>query len=122
MNYQPGAGFPIRGALLAVIIAFYVVLIAFFIWCYVRIIRRAGYSGWWILMSLVPIGNLIMLAFFAFKEWPIRRELDYLHRHAAMTGLPGYGAPPSQYGPGPGQPPAPGPEAWRPEDPDAPRP
>jgi membrane protein YqaA with SNARE-associated domain len=25
----------------------------------VRLIRRAGYSGWWVLMAIVPIGNLI---------------------------------------------------------------
>ena len=26
-------------------------LIAFFAWVYVRIVRRAGYSGWWVLMA-----------------------------------------------------------------------
>jgi hypothetical protein len=81
----------VNGGLLAILIALYVALIVFVVWCYVRVIRRTGYSGWWILMSLVPIGNLTMLGFFAFKEWPIRRELDHLRRHAAMTGLPGYG-------------------------------
>jgi hypothetical protein len=40
---------------------------SFFGWLYARIIRRAGYSGWWVLMALVPIGNIIMLCFFAFK-------------------------------------------------------
>ena len=38
-------------------------------------------------------GNLVMLGFLAFKEWPIRRELDYLRGYAAHTGLPGYGGP-----------------------------
>ena len=76
---------------LVVAIVFYVALIGFSLWCWVRVVRRAGYSGWWVLMSFVPIGNLIMLGFFAFKEWPVRRELDYLRRHAAATGLPGYG-------------------------------
>ena len=91
MNYEPGTTSHLNGAVLAVLILLYVVLIVFVIWCCVRIIRRTGYSGWWILMSLVPIGNLIMLGFFAFKEWPIQRELNYLRQHAAMTGLPGYG-------------------------------
>jgi uncharacterized membrane protein YhaH (DUF805 family) len=69
------------------------VLFAFLVWMYVRIIRRTGYSGWWVLMAFVPVGNLIALAFFAFSEWPIHRELAHLRRHAAATGLPGYGPP-----------------------------
>jgi hypothetical protein len=71
-----------------------VALTAFFVWMYVRIIRRTGYSGWWVLMAFVPLGNLIALAFFAFSEWPIHRELAHLRRHAAATGLPGYPSPP----------------------------
>ena len=69
------------------------VVVLFVGWMYVRIIRRAGYSGWWVLLAVVPLGNLIALAFFAFTEWPIRRELAYLRQHAAATGLPGYGPP-----------------------------
>jgi uncharacterized membrane protein YhaH (DUF805 family) len=101
VNYQPGSQTPhFSGAALAILIVVYAAFIVFFVWCYVRIIRRAGYSGWWILMALVPIGNLIMLGFFAFKEWPIQRELNYLRHHASKTGLPGYGStlPPPQGG------------------------
>jgi len=120
VNYQPGYESPINGGALAVVIVLYIVLIGFVVWCYVRVIRRSGYSGWWVLMALVPIGNLIMLGFFAFQEWPIQRELEYLRRHASMTGLPGYASPPQQYGYGQGPygygPPAPGPEQRRPED------
>lgn len=49
-----------------------------FIIAYVKIISRAGYSGWWILIMLVPIVNIVMLLVFAFKEWPIQRELREL--------------------------------------------
>jgi len=98
VNYQPGYESPINGGALAVVIVLCIALIGFVAWCYVRVIRRSGYSGWWVLMALVPIGNLVMLGFFAFKKWPIQRELQYLHRHASMTGLPGYGSPPQQYG------------------------
>jgi hypothetical protein len=70
-------------------------LVAAFVgWMYWRIIRRTGHSGWWVLMAFVPLGNLIALAFFAFTEWPIQRELAVLRQHAAATGLPGYGPPP----------------------------
>jgi MFS family permease len=130
VNSPPGTYAHLSGGALTAIIVFYAVLILFFGWLYVRIIRRAGYSGWWVLMALVPIGNIIMLCLFAFKEWPIHRELDYLRRHASMTGLPGYGSPPQQYGYGlGGQPPGyggPGPQPgdWqRPEsEPGGPRP
>lgn len=49
------------------------VIAAFFIWCYVRIIRRAGYSGWWVLILLVPVVNFIMVWVFAFSTWPVLR-------------------------------------------------
>jgi hypothetical protein len=136
VNYEPGYQAQLSSGAIVAIIGIYVVLIGFFVWCYVRIIRRAGYSGWWVLMSLVPIGNLVMLGLFAFKEWPIQQELEYLRRHASMTNLPGYGAPPQQYGyghggqpyyygtgpqfPGQGQPPASGPQDRRPDDPEGP--
>jgi Na+/melibiose symporter-like transporter len=36
----------------------------------VKIIRKAGYSGWWVLMWFVPIANIVMLWVFAFSDWP----------------------------------------------------
>lgn len=36
----------------------------------VKIIRKAGYSGWWVLLWFVPIVNLIALWVFAFSKWP----------------------------------------------------
>jgi uncharacterized membrane protein YhaH (DUF805 family) len=35
-----------------------------------RIIKKAGFNGWWTLTALVPILNFIMLIVFAFKPWP----------------------------------------------------
>lgn len=69
------------------IIAIYLLILILIFWAYIRIIRRAGYSGWWILIGLVPLVNLVMLLIFAFKEWPIQRELTQLR---AMTGQSGY--------------------------------
>jgi uncharacterized membrane protein YhaH (DUF805 family) len=145
VNYQPDYQSQLSGGAIAAIAVFYLVVILFFGWLYVRIIRRAGYSGWWVLMALVPIGNLVMLCLFAFKEWPVHRELNYLRGYAAYTGLPGYAPPPQQYGPGsqaselgpggppygygaepdrpgPGQPPATGSEWGRPDTPEGPKP
>ncbi len=90
--------------ILAALVVLYAALLALFVWAYVRIIQKAGYSGWWVLMGLVPIGNLVMLCLFAFKEWPIERELAAAR--AALHGQPYGQLPPGQsYGQlPPGQP------------------
>jgi hypothetical protein len=36
----------------------------------IRIIQRAGYSGWWILVTFVPILNVLAFWYFAFGPWP----------------------------------------------------
>lgn len=47
-----------------------VVLMIVMLYPQVRIIRRAGYSGWWFLTMFVPIVNLVMIWVFAFAKWP----------------------------------------------------
>ena len=81
-----------------------------FLVAYVKIISRAGYSGWWVLVMFVPILNIVMLLVFAFKEWPIQRELAELRGWANQiqrSGPQGGGQQgPGQQGPGqqgPGQ-------------------
>ncbi|KWH51269.1 hypothetical protein [Burkholderia cepacia] len=46
------------------------VLVAVVVYPYVRIVRRTGHSGWWILTMFVPILNFVMLWVFAFVCWP----------------------------------------------------
>ncbi|NTX32272.1 hypothetical protein HT746_35075 [Burkholderia pyrrocinia] len=46
------------------------VLAAVVVYPYVRIVRRTGHSGWWILTMFVPILNFAMLWVFAFARWP----------------------------------------------------
>ncbi|KVE79060.1 DUF805 domain-containing protein [Burkholderia vietnamiensis] len=46
------------------------VLVAIVVYPYVRIVRRTGHSGWWILTMFVPVLNFIMLWAFAFARWP----------------------------------------------------
>jgi len=41
----------------------------------VRIVQRAGFSGWWTLVILVPVVNMAALWYFAFAEWPVTRQL-----------------------------------------------
>jgi hypothetical protein len=40
----------------------------------VRIVQKAGYSGWWVLVGLVPVLNAVMVLVFAFSRWPVREE------------------------------------------------
>ncbi|UQX87887.1 DUF805 domain-containing protein [Jatrophihabitans telluris] len=93
--------------LVIALLAIYVAVVVVLIWAYVRIIRRAGYSGWWILAGLVPLLNVIMMLLFAFKEWPIQRELAYLRQQVRgyppnAQGHPPYGAGGYGYGYGSG--------------------
>jgi hypothetical protein len=34
-----------------------------------RIMRRTGYSGWWSVLAIIPIANLVGLWVFAFARW-----------------------------------------------------
>lgn len=58
-----------------VLVAIYAVLLVLMVAVYTAIIRKAGYSGWYVLLMFIPIVNLVMLVVFAFAEWPITREL-----------------------------------------------
>jgi hypothetical protein len=85
-----------------------------FIIAYVKIITRAGYSGWWVLIILVPIANIVMLLVFAFKEWPIQRELRELRGWANQIQKGGGGP---SYGQGYGQTPGYGQDPGYPQNP-----
>ena len=52
------------------IILFYVAIIIVPCW---RIAKKAGYSGAWSLLVLVPLVNVILLWVFAFVRWPTER-------------------------------------------------
>lgn len=41
-----------------------------FLYPYVRILRRTGHTGWWVLALLIPGVNLAAIWIFAFAEWP----------------------------------------------------
>lgn len=40
----------------------------------VRIVQRTGHSGWWVLLVLVPFGNIIGLWLLGFGRWPALPE------------------------------------------------
>ena len=51
-------------------LALVVVFVAVAIWLPVRILHRAGYSGWWVLLNFVPLVNIVMIRVFSFQSWP----------------------------------------------------
>ena len=50
------------------IVAFYIALLVVPI---ARILGKAGFSGWWSLLAILPIVNIICLWVFAFVRWPM---------------------------------------------------
>jgi hypothetical protein len=38
------------------------------------IVRKAGYSPWWIVTGLIPLVNVVMAFAFAFADWPVLQE------------------------------------------------
>jgi hypothetical protein len=60
-------------------VVFYLVMMVIMLIATVKIVTKAGYTGWWVAVTFVPfIGPLIAFVLFfvfAFSEWPIQREL-----------------------------------------------
>jgi len=48
-------------------------LIAIPILLFAPIARKAGYSGWWSLLMIIPLVNLVMIWVFAFAKWPVEK-------------------------------------------------
>ena len=106
------------GASGAVIVVIYLAIVVASIVGTVKIVSKAGYSGWFVLLALVPLVNLVMFFVFAFSDWPVQKELRHYRQGGVGTGYGGYPAPqwPNQPTPGypagsqfqPGWPPPPG--------------
>ena len=47
----------------------------------VKIIIKAGYSGWWFLVFLLPLVGFIMFVVFAFAKWPLQQRLEQAERN-----------------------------------------
>jgi hypothetical protein len=89
----------VPGQVKSVFVTFLVVGIAvaiFSLVCQVKIISKAGYSGWYVLTGFVPILGFVMFLIFAFGKWPIQERLE-----AAERGM-GRGYPPPSYSGVPG--------------------
>jgi len=85
-----------NGGTVGIILVVYIAFLILFLIANVKIITKAGYSGWWILIMFVPLVNLIMYLVFAFSEWPILRNRG-IGQVAAPSGPPAVPPAPSQY-------------------------
>jgi hypothetical protein len=43
------------------------------VWGWCTIVKKAGFSGWWGLLTIVPLVNIAMLFVFAYSKWPTDR-------------------------------------------------
>lgn len=102
------------GAALGVFFAIYAVIAVVGIIATVKIITKAGYSGWWVLIWFVPLLNLVFFLIFAFSDWPVLQRLRAAEQRAVYSG--GYGAAGGGYGyvPPSGGPPSGGPPSRQP--------
>jgi hypothetical protein len=64
------------------------VFFAFGLFCDVKIITKAGYSGWYVLTAFVPIVNFVMFLVFVFAKWPIQARLEAAERGGAPSYRP----------------------------------
>lgn len=58
-----------------------------------KIVTKAGYPGWWVLITLVPVVGTVMFFVFAFSDWPVLQrprdlEADEGQATAALAGEP----------------------------------
>jgi hypothetical protein len=71
------AGF--SGALLVVYLS---ILVLSFV-AAVKVVTKAGYSGWWVLITFIPVIGTIFVFIFAFAPWPVTREVKMLRAQVA---------------------------------------
>jgi hypothetical protein len=102
------------------IVLIYLVVAVIGIIAAVKIVTKAGYSGWWVLIAFVPLVGSVFVLIFAFSTWPVTREVQMLRAQLAGAGgyggpglrggYSGYGGSPGGYSPPSYQPPGPAPQ------------
>jgi hypothetical protein len=81
---------------LGVLLFVYLAILILSIIAAVKVVTKAGYSGWWVLITLVPLVGAVFVFIFAFSTWPITREVQMLRSQlAGSRGYRGYGGMPT---------------------------
>jgi hypothetical protein len=71
------------------ILLIYLAVVVIGIIAAVKIVTKAGYSGWWVLIAFVPLVGSVFVLIFAFSTWPVTREVQMLR--GQLAGVGGYG-------------------------------
>jgi len=50
------------------------------IWFAVRVLRRAGFSGWWAVSVVFPPALVVLIWLMAFVDWPAREPAVTVYR------------------------------------------
>jgi Protein of unknown function (DUF2510) len=88
-------------ATLGVTLFIYLAILVLGILAAVKVATKAGYSGWWVLITFIPLVGAVFVFIFAFSTWPVTKEVQMLRAQLAGTrGYGGRGAVPTG-GPGP---------------------
>ena len=75
-------------------LAFELLIFVVSVWAGVKVITKAGYSGWWILVSFIPFVNFVMGLVFAFSKWPVTQRLEAAERASRSAAAGQVGWPP----------------------------
>jgi hypothetical protein len=87
---------------LGVFLFVYLAILVLSVFAAVKVVTKAGYSGWWVLITFVPLVGMVFVLVFAFSAWPVTREVQMLRAQLAeQRGYGGYrGAAGGGMGPG----------------------
>ena len=66
-----------------VVLAVFGALIIVPIWAWCTIVKKAGFSPWWGVLSIVPLVNIAMLFVFAYSKWPTDSQVGVTRDTAA---------------------------------------
>jgi len=50
-------------------------IVAFAVWICSRVLQKAGFSGWWCVLVVVPVVNIVGLWVFSFVRWPVLEDI-----------------------------------------------
>ena len=59
-----------------IFLGIYIVVGVYFLWCFVEIAIKAGYSGLFGGSLIIPVVNIITLGILAFENWPIKESQE----------------------------------------------
>lgn len=60
-----------------------------------KIVTKAGYPGWWVFITLLPVVGTVMVFVFAFSDWPVLRRLRGLEASQGQVTASSAGEPSS---------------------------